>query len=103
MEDLRAEMIPYSPEELIAIADREFAWCDAEVKKASAEMGFGDDWKKALEKVKTLHKKPGEQPQLVKELSDEAIAFIEKNDLVTIPPLAKQDWPLDMMSPERQK
>ncbi len=103
LEDLRAEMIPYSPEELLAIADKEFAWCEAEMKKASNEMGFGDDWKKALEKVKTLHKKPGEQPQLVRDLADEAVAFLEKNELVTIPPLAKLDWPLDMMSPERQR
>ena len=45
-------MIPYTPEQLIALAEKEFAWCDAEMKKASREMGFGDDWKKALEKVK---------------------------------------------------
>ena len=38
-------MIPYSPEELVEIAEREFAWCEAEMKKASKEMGFGDDWK----------------------------------------------------------
>ncbi len=103
LEDLRAEMIPYSPEELLAIGEREFAWCETEMKKASNEMGFGDDWKKALDKVKTLHKKPGEQPKLVLELAKEAIDFLEKNELVTIPELAKTDWPLDMMSPERQK
>ena len=27
--DLEREMIPYTPEELIAIANREFAWCEA--------------------------------------------------------------------------
>lgn len=103
MEDLRAEMIAYTPEELLAIAEREFAWCDAEMKKASHDMGFGDDWKKALAKVKTMHKKPGEQPQLVRELAREAIEFVEKNDLVTVPELAKTDWPIDMMSPQAQK
>ena len=96
-------MIADSPEELLALADREFAWCETEMKKASNEMGFGDDWKKALEKVKTLHKKPGEQPALVKELADEAVAFLEAHELVTIPPLAKHDWPLDMMPPDRQR
>ena len=40
-------MIPYTPEELIEIANKEFAWCEAEMKKASREMGYGDDWKKA--------------------------------------------------------
>ena len=47
---LKYEMIPYTPEELIEIANKEFAWCDKEMLKASAEMGFGTDWKKALEK-----------------------------------------------------
>jgi hypothetical protein len=39
---LKFELIPYTPEELIAIANKEFAWCDAELLKASREMGFGD-------------------------------------------------------------
>jgi uncharacterized protein (DUF885 family) len=103
LEDLRHEFIPYSPEELIAIAEKEYAWCEAEMKKASREMGFGDDWRKALEKVKTLHVEPGKQPQLIKDLALEAIAFVEKHDLVTVPPLAKETWRMDMMSPERQK
>ena len=46
LEDLAFEMIPYTPEELMAIAEREFAWCDREMMKASREMGFGDDWKR---------------------------------------------------------
>ena len=66
-------MIPYTPEELIAIAEKEFAWCEAEMNRASREMGFGDDWKKALEKVKTLHVEPGEQPGLIRDLAIEAI------------------------------
>ena len=33
--DLQDELIPYTPEELIAIAEKEFAWCEAEMKKAS--------------------------------------------------------------------
>jgi hypothetical protein len=53
LKDLLAyEMIPYSAEELVDIANKEFAWCDAEMLKASQAMGFGNDWKKALEKVK---------------------------------------------------
>ena len=63
LEDLAHEMIPYTPEELIAIAEREFAWCEAEMKKASRDMGFGDDWKAALEKVKQAYVEPGKQPR----------------------------------------
>ena len=49
-------MIPYTPEELIALANREFAWCEDEMKKASrGRWGFGDDWKKAIENVKDMH------------------------------------------------
>ena len=52
LSELAHELIPYSPEELIAIGEREYAWCENEMKRASREMGFGDDWKAELEKVK---------------------------------------------------
>lgn len=101
--DLRNEMLPYSPEEMIRIAEREFAWSEAEMKKAAREMGFGEDWKAALEKVKTLHVEPGRQTDLARELAQEAVAFIESRDLVTVPPLAKEVWRMEMLSPERQR
>jgi hypothetical protein len=101
--DLAYEMIPYTPEELIAVAEREFAWCEAEMKKAAKEMGFGDDWKKALEKVKTQYVDPGKQPDLVRDLAREAEAFIAAHDLVTVPPLASDIWRMEMMTPQGQK
>lgn len=101
--ELEAEKIAYTPEELIEIAEKEYAWCEAEMKKASREMGFGDDWHKALEKVKNLHVEPGKQPELIRELALEAIDYVKKNDLVTVPPLAEETWRMEMMSPERQK
>jgi uncharacterized protein (DUF885 family) len=102
MSELAYEMIPYTPEELLAIANREMAWCDAEMTKASRELGYGDDWKKALEHVKTLYVEPGKQPDLIKELALEAIDYVEKNNLVTVPPLARETWKMEMMTPERQ-
>ena len=102
MEELAYEMIPYTPEELIELANKEFAWCEAEMKKASREMGFGDDWKKALESVKQKYVEPGKQPQLIKDLAYQAIEFVEKNSLVTVPPVARDGWRMEMMSPERQ-
>jgi hypothetical protein len=39
----------------------------------------------------------------VRDLAREAEDYIEKRDLITIPPLAKEDWRMIMMSPERQK
>ena len=101
--DLRREMIPYSPEELIAIAEREYAWCEERMIEASRELGYGDDWRAALEYVKTLHRDPGDQPQMIRELADEALAFVTERDLVTVPPLADEIWRIEMMSPERQK
>jgi len=101
--DLTNEMIAYTPEELIAIAEREFAWCDTELKRASREMGFGDDWKAALEKVKQDHVEPGEQPALVRDLALEASRFVQEHNLVTVPPVAADVWLLRMMSPEAQK
>jgi hypothetical protein len=35
LEELAFEMIPVHAEELVAIANKEFAWCEAEMKKAS--------------------------------------------------------------------
>lgn len=100
--ELRGERIPYTPEELIALADKEYAWCKREMKRASAEMGFGDDWKRALEKVKGTYVEPGKQPDLIRDLAREAEEYVEKNDLVTVPPLAKETWRMEMLSPERQ-
>jgi uncharacterized protein (DUF885 family) len=102
LKDLDSEMIPYTPEELIEIANKEFAWCEAEMKKASREMGFGDDWKKALEAVKQKYVEPGKQTELVTNLAFEAIEFLEKNDLVTVPKIARDGWRMEMLSPERQ-
>ncbi len=102
LRELEFEMIPYTPEELVEIANKEFAWCEAEMKKASREMGFGDDWKKALEAVKGKYVEPGKQPELIRQLAFEAIEFVEKNDLVTVPPVARDSWRMEMMSPERQ-
>ena len=102
LQELEYEMIPYTPEELVEIANKEFAWCESEMKKASREMGFGDDWKKALEAVKQKYVEPGKQPELIKKLAYEAIEFVEKNDLVTVPKLARDNWRMEMMSPERQ-
>jgi hypothetical protein len=101
--DLASEVIAYSPDDLLAIAEREFAWCDEEMQKAARDMGFGDDWKAALEKVKTLHVEPGKQPDLIRDLAREAEQYVEEHGLVTVPPLAKEIWRMQMMSPERQK
>lgn len=100
--ELEYEMIPYTPEELIEIANKEFAWCEAEMKKASAAMGFGDDWKRALETVKNKYVEPGKQPALIRDQAYEAIEFLEKNDLVTIPKVSRESWRMEMMSPARQ-
>lgn len=102
MADLEYEMIPYTPEELIVIGEREYAWCEAELKRAAREMGYGDDWRAAMEHVKNLHVEPGKQTELVRDYAHEAVKFLEDRDLVTVPPLAKETWRMEMMSPERQ-
>ncbi len=102
-DDLDIEFIPYTPQELIRIAEKEYAWCEAEMKKASREMGFGDDWLKAVEKVKNLYVEPGKQTEVIRDLAYEAIDYVESRGLITVPPLAKEIWRMEMMSPERQK
>jgi len=102
MAELKDNMIPYTPEELIAIAQTEMDWCMKQMLQASNEMGYGNDWHKALEKVKTMHVEPGEQPEEIRKLVTEGIDFVDKNDLVTVPPLAKETWRMEMMTPQRQ-
>ncbi len=99
---LKAEFIPYTPEELIALANKEFAFCDKEMLKASQEMGFGNDWHKALEKVKNTYVPAGHQPEEILKLYNDALTFIKARDLITIPPLAEETWGMTMMTPERQ-
>ena len=100
---IESEMLDWTPEDLIAMAEREYAWCESEAKKASREMGMGDDWRKAMDKVKSLHVEPGEQDQLVVDQAKEAIKFLEDRKLVTIEPLCKETWRLEMLGQETQK
>lgn len=102
VDELAGAMISYTPEELIAIAQSEYDWCMREMLRASHEMGYGDDWHAAVEKVKTMHVSPGEQPELIRKLMFEASDFVKKNDLVTVPPLAEESLRMIMMTPERQ-
>jgi uncharacterized protein (DUF885 family) len=102
-EDLAYEMIPYTPDQLIGIAERELAWCETEMRRAARDMGLGDDWRAALEKVKGMYVEPGQQPELIRQLAREAIDFVEKNDLATVPPMAAEIWRMEMLSPAQQK
>lgn len=99
---LQLEMIPYSPEELVEIANKEFAWCDAELMKATKEMGFGTDWKAAQEKVKQSYVAEGHQPEAMLKLYQESIDFLKKHDLITIPPIAEETWRMRMIPPKQQ-
>ncbi len=100
---MKHEMLPYSPEELIAIAQKELDWGEGEMRKASREMGFGDNWKAALEKVKQSYVPPGDQVNLVRDLEFDAVAWLRAHDMITIPPLAQEVWRIEMIPPERQK
>lgn len=100
--DLEAELIPYTPAELIHIGEREFAWCEAEMKKAAKEMSF-DDWKQALKKVKSEFVPPGGQDELVSRFARESVQFLKTHDLVTVPPLCEELWRISMISPQTQK
>ncbi len=101
--DLDAALVPYTPEELIAVGEREAQWCRREMVKAAQEMGCGEDWRAALERIKEDHVPPGDQARLVRDLAREAVTFLEERDLLTIPERARDGWRLEMMSPERQK
>lgn len=99
---LKDEMIAYNTDELLRIAEKEWNWCVGELLKASREMGFGDNWQAAQEKVKNSYVAEGKQPDLINMLYDKAQTFIQKNELMDIPPLADETWGMIMMTPERQ-
>src|SRR5262249_46991541 len=101
--DLATEMIAYTPQELIAIAEKEFAWCEAEMNKAAAQMGLGDDWKAALERVKQDHVPPGAAAVLVKQLSQGAIKLVQNREHASIRDLCMETWRIEMLSTETQK
>jgi hypothetical protein len=60
LEELEAEWIAYTPEELIRMGEKELEWCEREMEKASMTLGF-DSSRDALEHVKNKFVEPGEQ------------------------------------------
>jgi len=102
-EDIASEMLPYTAEELLAIGEAEFAWCQARMKDAAREMGLGEDWKAALAKIKDDLTPPGKQDSVVLDEARQAIQFVKEKDLVTVPPLAEEIWRMTMIQPEAQK
>ena len=105
-EGLRAhlthEMIPYAAEELIAIGYAELAWCEEQLLIASREMGYGDNWQDAQEAVKELAVPPGGKPEVIRQLANQSLTFIEESGTITLSPLAAEIWRMQMMTPERQ-
>ncbi|CAI6341891.1 unnamed protein product [Periconia digitata] len=102
LESLQTEMIPYTPEKLIEIGRKEYDWCEQEMKKAASELGF-QNWRDALEHVKTQYVEPGKQPQLVRDLIKEASTYVKTHNLATVPPICEETIQTFMMSPEAQK
>ncbi len=101
--DLAHEFMPYTPEQLIVIAEREMAWCVAEWKKVAHDLGLGDDWRDALERTKQDHLAPGQQPAFIARLLYESADFVTRRDLVTVPPHALDTIRMGMLSPAQQK
>jgi uncharacterized protein (DUF885 family) len=100
---LADEMIPYTAGELVAIGKKELQWCVKEQQKVARELNFGNDTRKALEHVKSLHVPVGKQPAVIRKLALESIAYLDDNELVTVPQLARDSWRVGMMSPGRQR
>lgn len=101
-DQLAAEMIACSADELLAIADKEFAWCEAEMDKAATAMGCKDR-KEALAKIKSQHAAPGGQGAVAQTEAEKSIRFLKDKDLVTIPKLAEETWGVSMVGVEQQK
>ncbi len=102
LSELSYEMIAYSPEEILEIAESEFKWCEDQMDKASEEIGFKNR-NDALEHVKDLYVDPGKQDDLVNAQMNESLDFLKNRDLVTIPALAEEFWRLEMINARSQR
>lgn len=102
-DELKLEFIAYTAEEVVAIGERELAWCEAEFRKAAAEMGCTNDWQAAMARVKTDFVAPGEQDELVGRIARDAVAFVKEKEFATVPPLCEETWRMRMMTPETLK
>jgi len=101
-DQLAAEMLACSADELLAIANKEFAWCETEMDKAAAAMGCKDR-KEALANIKSQHAAPGGQGKVAQAEAEKSIRFLKDKDLVTIPKLAEETWGISMVGVEQQK
>ncbi|KAF2162463.1 hypothetical protein M409DRAFT_27087 [Zasmidium cellare ATCC 36951] len=102
LDELEAECIPYTPEELVEIGEREFAWCEAHMVLATKALGFRDP-REALEHTRNSFVNPGEQIHVVHDLASEALNYVVALDLITVPDIAKDCWRTVMMTPEQQR
>jgi len=101
-EQLDYEMIPYTPAELIERAEKEFEWCAAEMLKAAKELGF-DTRREGLEHIKDQFVPAGGQEDYVVQQAEEAIAFCDKHDLLTVPALCRETWRVKMVDEKGQR
>ncbi|KAI0969652.1 hypothetical protein F4678DRAFT_439597 [Xylaria arbuscula] len=99
--ELEAEMIPYSPEELLRIAEREYVWCEKEMKAAASQLGYAD-WRDGLEYVKNLYESPATHTSFVRGLVAEGASYVKEHDLVTVPRLAEEAITITRIPPARQ-
>ncbi|EMI45778.1 peptidase S9, prolyl oligopeptidase active site domain protein [Rhodopirellula sp. SWK7] len=102
MLELRREFIDHTPEELIALAEQGYVECRKEMVDAAREMGFGDDWQAAVEKIKTMHVPVGQQPNLIRQTANDSIAWLRDADMLTVDRFAEKSWRMIMMTPQRQ-
>ena len=104
LRELTYEMICYTPDELIEIANREFAWCEAEIAaRPRGNWATATTGRRRWNTSRTSTSHPGEQPELIRQQALAAIRFLDDHDLVTIPTLCRTSWRIAMMSPERQR
>jgi uncharacterized protein (DUF885 family) len=99
---LDEEMIPYTPEELLQLAEVEFKWCDDEARAASIALGQGGDLHNAMEIAKANHMPAGKQPDMIRDLMREAVTFMRQKELITVPLIDYETLQMEMMSAQRQ-
>lgn len=100
--ELATELVPCSVDDMIRIGRDQAQWCRDQMDQAASDMGLAG-WRQALEAAKADHVAPGEQERFVDDVSREAIAWTEEHDLVSIHPVCRDLWTVDMQREDAQR
>ena len=103
LQDLADEMIPYTPEQLIALAEKEFAWCDArDAQGVAARWASATTGSRRSRRSKACTSRPAASLRSSATCCSKRSTTCATKDLITVPQIASESLHMSMMTPEAQ-